>query len=56
MGIFGEFLGQLGRGLGVGPAAVERVVPLPQADIVDEAHRASSSAIWRTRKLSGSQP
>src|SRR5688500_5573021 len=38
MGVFGEFLGQLGCRLGVRAAGVERIVPLPQADIVDKAH------------------
>ena len=38
MGVFRELLAELGRGLGIGPAAVEAVVPIPQADVVDEAH------------------
>ena len=36
-GVIGEFLGELGRGLGERPAGVERVVPAPQVDILDEA-------------------
>ena len=36
-GIIGEFLGELGRGLGIGPAAVERLVPAVEVDILDEA-------------------
>ena len=38
MGIFGEFLVELGRRLVKGPAAVERLVPAVEIDIVDEAH------------------
>ena len=33
----GEFLVELGRGLGIGPAAVERLVPAVEVDILDEA-------------------
>ena len=36
-GIFGEFLAELGRGLGIGPAAVQRLVPAIEVDILDEA-------------------
>ena len=36
-GIFGEFLAELGRGLVIGPAAVERVVPAIEVDLLDEA-------------------
>ena len=37
MGIFGEFLGELGRGLGIGAAAVQRFVPAVEIGILDEA-------------------
>jgi hypothetical protein len=36
VGIFGEFPRELGRRLGIGTAAVERLVPVPQTDILDE--------------------
>lgn len=36
VGIFGEFLRQLGRGVSIGTASIEGLVPVPQADIVDE--------------------
>ena len=39
-GISGEFLAELGRGLVERPAAVERVVPAAEVDILDEAQRA----------------
>ena len=32
LGIFGEFLVELGRGLGIGPAAVQRLVPAVEVD------------------------
>ena len=35
--IFGEFLAELGRGLGIGPAAVQRLVPAVEVDVLDEA-------------------
>ena len=34
--IFGEFLAELGRRLGIGPAAVQRLVPAVEVDILDE--------------------
>jgi hypothetical protein len=37
MGVIGEFLAELGGGLGEGAAGIERIVPFPQADLVDEA-------------------
>ena len=37
MGIFGEFLGKLGRRFGIGAAAVESLVPAVKVDILDES-------------------
>jgi hypothetical protein len=37
MGVSGKLPAELGRGLGEGPAGVERVVPFPQSDVGDEA-------------------
>ena len=37
MRVIGEFLAELGRGLVERPPAVERVVPAPEVDILDEA-------------------
>jgi hypothetical protein len=56
VGIFGEALGQFVGRFAERAAAVERVVPVPQADIADEAQPRLVLGICRARKLSGSQP
>ena len=52
----GEFLAELGRGLGIGPAAVERLVPAVEVDILDEAQPRLVVGDLPDEEGSGSQP